>query len=369
VIYNIKTMKKIHPVRSSLAKVPTGLTPLARSRLLTGQKLIVIVGPTASGKSDLGIKLAKKFNGEIISADSRQVYRGMDIGTGKVSKDEYKGYKGHLCKTKMPFVTEGIRHYLVDVASPKRVFTASDFKRLGEKAIKEISAKNKIPIIVGGTGFYIDILLNRIQLAEVPPNPTLRAQFDKLTVKKLFEKLEKLDPQRSKTIDRYNKHRLIRALEIALYINSRPKTHNLKPKTYSILWLGINPGKEMLAKRIKTRLDARLEQEMIEEVSGLHKDGVSWKRLDEFGLEYRYVSRYLKQFSIFNFQFSKKENKKFKKTKFYDQLLREIIKYSKRQMTWFTQLHPWEKNNPKEIHWIKSLKEAERFTRTFLKRM
>src|SRR3990167_11079245 len=106
------------------------------------KKIIVVVGPTASGKSDLGIKLAKKFNGEIISADSRQVYRGMDIGTGKVSKDEYKGYKGHLWKTKMPFVTEGIRHYLVDVASPKRVFTASDFKRLGEKAIKEISAKN-----------------------------------------------------------------------------------------------------------------------------------------------------------------------------------------------------------------------------------
>src|SRR3989338_9071668 len=123
-----------------------------------GKKMIVVVGPTASGKSDLGIKLARKFNGEIISADSRQVYRGMDIGTGKVTKAEQR-----LAK-----------HYLIDIANPKKVFTASDFKRLGEKTIKKIFNKNKIPFIVGGTGFYVDTLVKNLALPEAPPNPKLR---------------------------------------------------------------------------------------------------------------------------------------------------------------------------------------------------
>ena len=170
------------------------------------KNIIVIIGPTASGKSDLGIRLAKRFNGEIISADSRQVYRGMDIGTGKVARDatfpvpssKVKSKKLKVLSSK-DFYSKGVKHYLIDIASPKKQFTADDFKKLGEKAIKEILAKNKIPIIVGGTGFYIDVLLERMAVAEVPPNKKLRAQFDKLTVEHLFKILKKPHPSPTKT--------------------------------------------------------------------------------------------------------------------------------------------------------------------------
>src|SRR3989344_5372196 len=154
-------------------------------------KIIVIVGPTASGKSDLAIKLAKKIKwlaptpmhrcgGEIISADSRQVYRGMDIGTGKVARDSSRNFQFSISnfqsnpKSKISnkeYYSSGIKHHLIDMANPKKQFTADEFKKLGEKAIKEILAKNKVPIIVGGTGFYIDVLLGRMAVAEVPPNP------------------------------------------------------------------------------------------------------------------------------------------------------------------------------------------------------
>ncbi len=338
-------------------------------------KIIIIVGPTSSGKSDLGIKIAKRIHGEIISADSRQVYRGMDIGTGKATKDMHKaqglksragdnsGLSPLALDFKRYYYSSGIRHHLIDVASPKKQFNASDFKKLGEKAIREILAKSKIPIIVGGTGFYIDVLLGRRIIAQIPPNKKLRAQFDKLTAEKLFEKLVKLDPERAKNIDRNNKRRLVRALEIVITTgqpvpSSRSKASGTSGSLASVLWLGVNPGKDRLAKNIKRRLDARLRQGMIKEVVKLHKQGISWKRLDDLGLEYRWISRWLKnsnfQFSIFN-QFS---NLNFQKSDEYKNLLRDIVRYSKRQMTWF-------KRN-KEIHWIKNRKEAEKLAEHFV---
>lgn len=316
-------------------------------------KILVIVGPTASGKSDLGIKLAKKYDGEIISADSRQVYRGMDIGTGKIKKDN-PSYNGRHCHTVVPIViSDKIVHHLIDVADPKKQFTANDFKKLGEKAIINITSRYKLPIVVGGTGFYIDVLLGRIAIVEVPPNKKLREHFDKLSAEHLFKMLRKLDPRRAKNIDKHNKRRLIRALEIVL-VSPKPKVQRQKSKIkFKVLWLGINPGKDMLAKKIKERLEQRLRQGMIKEVEKLHKKGISWKRLDDFGLEYRWISRYLCGLA------SKKEMK--------ENLYRDIIKYSKRQMTWFTQPHPWEKNSPKKINWIISLSQAQKLVRKFLK--
>ncbi len=301
--------------------------------------LIVIIGPTASGKSDLGIKLAKKFNGEIISADSRQVYRGMNLGTGKVPKDKFQYRHDRI------YIAKGIGHHLLDVANPKKVFTVSDFKRLGKKALKEIVSKGKVPIIVGGTGFYIDVLLGRMVIAEVPPNKELRSQFDKLTVKKLFEKLQKLDPDRAETIDRFNKRRLVRALEVVLTTKKSSVTNPrsiIRNAQYDILWLGIKP--KDIGKRIKIRLDRRLKQGMIGEVKKLLKQGVSHKRLQRFGLEYKCLSLYLQN------KISYKEMR--------ENLLKDIIRYSKRQMTWF-------KRN-KEIRWVKSQKEAEKLIRKFI---
>lgn len=315
-------------------------------------KIIVIIGPTSSGKSNLALQLAKLLQGklfknrgvngaEIISADSRQVYRGMDIGTGKVTKAEQKMAK----------------HYLLDVASPKKTFTASDYKKLGEKALKTILKKNKIPIITGGTGFYIDTLLGIINLPEVSPNPKLRQRLDKLSAEHLFKMLRKLDPQRAKTIDAKNKRRLIRAIEI-ITATGKPvpqlstKRYELSTK-YSPLWLGLTQPMVKLSKKIEKRLDERLQQGMIKEVQNLLKSGVSYRRLFNFGLEYRQISEYLasKKFKV-------ESVKNFKESPYYQKLLREIIKYSKRQMTWF-------KRN-KKIHWIKSPTEANSFTKKFL---
>ena len=319
-------------------------------------KIVVIVGPTASGKSDLALRLvswlrsgriAKQFviNGsEIISADSRQVYRGMNIGTGKVSKKEQKIAK----------------HHLIDVANPKKQFTADDFKKLGQKAIQEIMAKNKIPIIVGGTGFYVDALLDRTLIAHVPPNQKLRIKLEKQSLEKLYSRLLALDPRRAETIDRENKRRLIRALEIILTTGKPVPVLNNESeiKNYEVLWIGLKSVG--LEKRIKRRLDTRLRQGMIKEVVNLHKKGVSWKRLDDFGLEYRQIAIYLKHSK--QTQSAKSQTQNFKKSWYYEKLLREIIKYSKRQMTWF-------KRN-KNIHWVNPLvggkKEAIKLASDFL---
>ena len=288
-------------------------------------KIVVIVGPTTSGKSDLGIFLAKKFGGEIISADSRQVYRGLDIGTGKVTKKEQKM----------------VRHHLLDVANPKKVFTVSDFKKLAQRVICEIARRNRLPLIVGGTGFYIDALVRNIVVPEVPPNKKLRAKLAKQSAEHLFSRLFILDPRRAKTIDPKNKRRLVRALEIVL-TTGKPVPKIVSSIKYQVLWLGLKPKDP--EKRIGKRLDIRLRLGMVREVKKLLNSGVSHKRLQELGLEYGWISRYLR---------GKIEYKEMK-----EGLLRDIIKYSKRQMTWF-------KRN-KETHWVKNQKEAEKIIRKFL---
>lgn len=289
------------------------------------QKIIAIIGPTASGKSGLGIFLAKKFGGEIISADSRQVYRGMDIGTGKITKKEQ----------------QLVKHHLLDVTNPKKVFTVSNFKALGEKAIQEILKKNKIPIIVGGTGFYIDALIKDLSLPEITPNFKLRKHFDKLSTDHLFKMIRNLDPQRAKTIDSKNKRRLIRALEI-IQATNKPVPKLISNIKYQVLWLGLKP--KNLEKKIELRLEKRLKQGMIREVKKLLSQGVSKKRLYDFGLEYRWINEYL--------------SGKISCAKMRDGLFRAIVKYSKRQMTWF-------KRN-KEIHWIKNQKEADKLIQKFI---
>ena len=173
------------------------------------QKIIVILGPTASGKSGLAVKLAKKIDGEIISADSRQVYKGMDIGTGKIIKKEMFG----------------IPHYLLDIKNPKKQFTVMEFKKLAEKKIAEILKKKKIPIICGGTGFYINSVVDDIDFPEIKPDKKLRKELEKKPTEELFKILKKLNPTRAKNIDSKNKRRLIRAIEIArTQINADKKT-------------------------------------------------------------------------------------------------------------------------------------------------
>ncbi|OGF64486.1 tRNA (adenosine(37)-N6)-dimethylallyltransferase MiaA [Candidatus Giovannonibacteria bacterium RIFCSPHIGHO2_01_FULL_45_24] len=298
--------------------------------MIKKRKLIIIVGPNASGKSELGVKLAKKLNGEIISTDSRQVYKGLNVGSGKITKKEMRG----------------VRHHCLSVANPKKVFTALDFKKCAEKAIATIYRSGKTPIIVGGAGFYIDAALGRVKLGGVPPNFKLRKRLSKKSALELLKILKKLDPKRAKTIEQKNPRRLIRAIEIALlkkkcrgvnfagFASTQPRgplggREESKINTAALVWIGIRRPPEELKKRIRARLNKRLPN-IIREVKRLRRGGLSWKRLYDLGLEYRYVSLYLQ--------------KKLSKDEMVQKILTESWHYAKRQMTWF-------KRN-KKIRWI-----------------
>lgn len=191
-------------------------------------KIIAIVGPTASGKTALSIFLAKAHDGEVISADSRQVYRGLDLGTGKVTAEEMNG----------------IPHHLLDVADPKERFSVSDFQKLGRAAIEDILSRGKLPIICGGTGLYVDTLLNNTALPEVPPNEELRKELEQLPTEKLFTRLEGLDPERAADIDRHNPVRLVRAIEVAEALGKVPKAKT--SDEYEVLKIGLLPPDEVL---------------------------------------------------------------------------------------------------------------------------
>ncbi|MDP2705305.1 MAG: tRNA (adenosine(37)-N6)-dimethylallyltransferase MiaA [Patescibacteria group bacterium] len=267
------------------------------------EKILVILGPTASGKSALAVKLAKKFKGEIISADSRQVYKGLDIGTGKITKKEMGG----------------IPHHLLDIASPKKTFTVVQYKKLAEKTINKIIKKGKLPIVCGGTGFYIQAVVDNMSLPEVKPNVKLRRNLEKKSVTQLGEILKKLDPKRYRTIDTKNARRLIRAIEIAKQLGHVP---TLKRKAkFDALQIGISTDNNILQKKIRTRLLERVGQGMAEEVKHLRAHGLSFKRLESFGLEYKYIALYLQ--------------KRLSKNEMLTRLESEIKKYAKRQKTWF----------------------------------
>jgi len=301
-------------------------------------KIVVVLGPTASGKSDLAVKLARKFNGEIISADSRQVYKGMDVGTGKITEKEMRD----------------IKHYLLDVASPKRQFTVAQYRKLALEAIDKIYRKHKIPIICGGTGFYLQAVAEGLVIPRVKPDWKLRGELEEKDTEELFKELRKLDPRRAKNIDARNRRRLIRALEIIIKTGKPIPKLEIQPR-FNVLMLGIKKSPQELKKLIHQRLLKRLGRGMISEVQKLKKLGVSWRRFDDFGLEYRYVAKYLQG------ELTKQE--------MIDKLQKEIEHYAKRQMTWFS-AHggPASGGKRTSIHWIDNYKQAEKLVKEFLKR-
>jgi tRNA dimethylallyltransferase len=292
------------------------------------RKIIVVLGPTASGKSALAVQLAKKLNGEVISADSRQVYRGMDIGTGKITKKEMK---------KVP-------HYLLDIADPKKIFTVAEYKKLAFKTLGKIFKKNKTPVICGGTGFYIQALVDGIIIPEVAPDWKLRKKLEKKSTKYLYGILKKIDPKRAGSIDKNNPRRLIRAIEIVKKTKKAIPELKADPLPYPVLFIGIKKPNNELKELIIKRLKKRLKQGMIAEIKKLRQDGIPWKRLESFGLEYKYLALYLQ--------------KKIDYQTMFGLLQKKIEHYAKRQMTWF-------KKN-KRISWIKNYKEAKKLTKNFL---
>ena len=269
--------------------------------------LIVVLGPTASGKSALGIELALRFEGEIVSADSRQVYRGMDIGSAKVTPEE---------RALVP-------HHLLDVADPREIFTVSQFQQQAIAAINDILARNRQPFLVGGSPHYIQAVVDHLDIPPIPPQPELRAQLEARPLADLLAQLEELDPRAAATIDRQNPRRVIRALEVCL-VSGRPfsEQRRVAHPLYRSLLLGISWPREVLYKRIDARVDERMEQGMVDEVQDLLAQGISHERLDALGLEYRYISRYLR--GEISGEAAMLERLKF-----------AIHDFTRRQLTWF----------------------------------
>jgi tRNA dimethylallyltransferase len=275
-------------------------------------KVLVILGPTASGKSALSVELARRFNGEIISADSRQVYRGLDIGTGKITKREMKS----------------VPHHLLDVADPSRKFSSAAFQKKAATVLRKISKAGALTIIVGGTGYYIDALLGRIVVPDVKPNLSLRKKLEAKSTNQLYALLQKRDPERAASIEPHNKRRLIRALEIIDALGAVPKATSVSP--YNVHWIGTLLPLAHLEKKIRTRLKGRIKTGMIAEARRLHRAGLSYRRMRELGLEYRWLADLLEA--------------KISRAEFEDGLYRDIRRYAKKQIAY------WKRNS--EIQWF-----------------
>ena len=293
--------------------------------------LLVVLGPTASGKTRLAARLAGVLRGEIISADSRQVYRGMDIGTGK-DLSEYGEIPVHL----------------IDIVDPGHEFDLFQFQRAFLAAYAAIGERRRLPILAGGSGLYLEVALNRHLLAEVPPDPALRAELAVLSLDILTERLRRATTRIHNTTDLLDRNRLIRAIEIAEYEQCHPPES--LPPIRSLIF-GLRWERARLRERITARLRERLEQGMIREVARLHESGVPWETLEFYGLEYRFIARHLKGELTGNDMFQK--------------LNSAIHDFAKRQETWFRRM---EKNGI-VIHWLdgagEPLSEALRIMEKF----
>jgi tRNA dimethylallyltransferase len=244
-------------------------------------KNIFITGPTASGKSNLAIYLAKKFNGEIINADSRQVYKYLDVGSGKWDI----GREVKIRKVKDTIQINGVVFHLLSIAHPKRNYSLGRWLNNAHKAVRKIIKKGKVPIFCGGTILYLKAIKEGWVLPEVKPNYKLRKELEKKTNEELYKEIKKLDPQRAKNLDPKNKRRLIRALEIIYTLGKVPKIKK-EPK-YEVLIIAPKIDKEKLFKKIKRRLLKRVPG-IIKEIKKLRKIGLSYKRIISFGLEYKW---------------------------------------------------------------------------------
>lgn len=267
------------------------------------KRVIAIIGPTASGKSDLAVYLAKKLNGEVVSADSRQVYKSLDIGSAKITKEEM----------------EGVTHHMLDVVAPSVLYNVEQYQKDAKKVVEDILSKNRLPVICGGTGFYVKALIDNISFPNVSPDKKLRQYLDKKTTEELVGILKEKDGERFEEIDKKNRPRLIRAIEIANSLGKVPKIES--NPLWKTLQIGLEIPLSKLKERINKRILDRLEKGMIEEVEGLRRKGLSDKRLESFGLEYRYISQYLQNKISFE--------------EMVQVLSKESFSFAKRQMTWF----------------------------------
>ncbi|MBN1380828.1 MAG: tRNA (adenosine(37)-N6)-dimethylallyltransferase MiaA [Deltaproteobacteria bacterium] len=293
-------------------------------KLRKAYNLIIVLGPTASGKTRIAVKLAKDLGSEIISADSRQVYRGLDIGTGK-DLHEYT------------IDEESIPCHLIDIVDPGIEFNVFEYQKRFFDVFEQISRKGVVPVMVGGTGLYIEAVVSNYQMVQVPENIELREELMHETVDGLVNRLMEINPSVHNTTDLLDRKRLERAIEIAEFTKERKigrvDQATTRPFIKPVLF-GIHWRREVLRRRITERLRKRLRQGMIDEVKRLHDNGVSWDQFDFWGLEYRYISHYLQGKMTYNNMFNVLNTK--------------IHQFAKRQETWFRRME----KKGSIIHWI-----------------
>lgn len=291
----------------------------------TGYNLITVLGATATGKTRLAVQLAAHLEGEIISADSRQVFRGMDLGTGK-DLHEYGT----------------VPYHLIDVLDAGEECSVYDFQKLFLHAYGDITRRGRQAVLCGGTGLYLDAVLRGYRMVEAPRDEFLRMKLSKNSDKELAETLLALKPGQHNTTDLLHRDRTVRAIEIALAEQKQNETEPFPDIRHLVL--GIRCERSELRRRITERLHARLHNGMVDEVAGLHASGVKWERLAYYGLEYRYVAQYLQGILNYNDMVQK--------------LNSAIHDFAKRQETWFRRL---EKRGV-TVHWLEG-DEGERMSR------
>jgi len=297
------------------------------------KKLIVILGPTASGKSELAVKLAKKFKGEIVSADSRQVYRGLDIGTAKPTKKERKT----------------VKHYLIDIRNPNKIYTVWQYKKEAIKAINKIIKKGKSPFLVGGTGLYLKAVIENLEIPRVKPDWKLRKSLElKIKtqgLKSLYDELIKIDPEAAYIVDSQNPRRIIRALEVAIKTKKPFSQQRKKGKSlFDVLEIGLSLSEDKLKEKIEKRVNKMMKTGLVKEVKNLIK--IYDKNLPAFdAIGYREIIDYL--------------NKKISLAEAIKKIKKNTWHFAKRQITWF--------KKDERIIWVKNQREAERLVKKFLK--
>lgn len=314
---------------------------MAREENIKLPKLVVILGPTASGKTSWSLKMAQNFPIEIISADSRQIFKYMDIGTAK-EKGEWK--KNGLRKT---FFVENVPHHNIDFLNPGKRFTVAEFRDRSIKYIKLAHQNNRIPFLVGGTGLYISSVVDNFHIPKIEENKQLRKSFEDKTNEELLNLLRKIDPKSAENIDFKNKRRITRALEVAIisgesFVEQRKKGDNL----FNTLQIGVLWNREKLYERINERIDNMVKNGLIDEINYLLKKGYGWNLNSMNGIGYRQFKDYI-------------EGKE-KLEDAVEKLKRDTRRYAKRQLTWF--------KRDKRIKWFDNFADAEKEIKKFLEK-